>query len=325
MKRTLMVMTAGMALSLSLVSTATSRVRTADPPLTVSQQKLAGALKCPPRFTHSGREAVLLVHGTGLTAEQSWSWNYSRALPQEGFDTCTVTLPDQALGDIQVASQYVVYAIERIAARTGRRVDVITHSQGGMEARWTVRWWPTVRAEVDDLVLLASPNHGIYAADVCAASGSCWPAVWQMAEQARFLSALNAGSETPGRVSYTDVYSLTDELVEPSSTVPLRGGANTSNLAIQSICPGRVVHHAGLLEDAVAGAIVMDALTHPGPADTARIDPTTCLGAFMPYVGAQEALAGNVTLYGNAAQAFAGHSGVASEPPPASYARAGRP
>jgi triacylglycerol esterase/lipase EstA (alpha/beta hydrolase family) len=293
----------------------------ADPPLTVPRAQLAAALSCPAAFVHPARAPVLLVHGTGLTASESWSWNYANVLPGEGFDTCMVTLPDDALGDIQVSTQYVVYAVQHIAALTGRRVDVITHSQGGMEGRWAVRWWPSVRAEVDDMILLASPNHGIYAADACAASGNCWPAVWQMAEGAHFIHALNSGSEAPGSISYTNVYSLTDELVEPSSTVPLSPAPNVANVAVQSICPGRFVHHAGLLEDAVAHALVLDALTHAGPASPARIDPVSvCTQALMPGVSAADAAGGNAILYGDAVQAFSAHPGVTSEPPLAPYA-----
>ena len=310
----------GAALSAAVLTVAPAL---ADPPLTVPQAKLAAALSCPSQFTHPGHEPVLLVHGTGLTASQSWSWNYAQTLPAEGFDTCMVTLPDQALGDIQVSSQYVVYAIERIAALTGRRVDVITHSQGGMEGRWAMRWWPRARADVDDMVLLGSPNHGIYAADACADSGNCWPAVWQMAEGAHFIHALNSVSEAPGSVSYTNVYSLTDELVEPSTTVPMSGGANVANVSVQSLCPGRYVHHAGLLEDAVAYAIVMDALTHPGPARPSRIGaPAVCAQTLMPGVSPTDAAGGNVILYGDAVQAFSAHSGVPAEPPLAPYARA---
>ena len=280
--------------------------------------QLAAALSCPAHLDRSAHEPVLLVHGTGLNADESWGWNYSKTLPALGWAACAVTLPDKALGDIQVATEYVVYAIRRMAALSHRRVDVITHSQGGMEGRWAVRWWSSARDDVDDLVLIASPNHGIVAADLCADSGNCWPAVWQMRSGSDFLTALNRGDETPGAVSYTDVYSLTDELVEPSSTVPLEGA---SNVAVQSICPGRAVHHGGLLDDAVAGALVLDALEHPGAADPARVGVAVCAQAFMPEVTAADAATGNAILYSHAAQAFSEHPGVTSEPPLAPYAR----
>jgi triacylglycerol lipase len=304
------------ALALTLAALALPTAAHAEPALTTPTPKLAAALKCPDAFA-PGHEPVLLVHGTGLDAEESWSWNYAKALPKLGYSACTVTLPDDALGDIQTSTEYVVFAVRRIAARSGRRVDVITHSQGGMEGRWAVRWWTTARAATDDLVLLASPNHGIAPADACRASGNCWPAVWQMGTEARFIEALNRGDETPGTVSYTNVYSANDELVQPASTVPLEGAAN---VLLQSVCPGRPVHHGGLVDDAAAWAIVEDALTHAGPADPARAGAAACAAAFMPGVSPVDAIGGNAMLYSNAAQAFGEHDGVPEEPPLRSYA-----
>jgi hypothetical protein len=90
-----------------------------------------------------------------------------------------------------------------IVARWGSSVDVVGHSQGGIEPRWALRWWPGMRSMVAHYIGLASPNHGIDAADVCAGSGNCGPAVWQMAQGSRLLAALNRGSEAPGPTSYT--------------------------------------------------------------------------------------------------------------------------
>jgi triacylglycerol lipase len=306
------------AVAVAALAAGTAR---ADPALDVPAGALKASLQCPQHFAHPQRNPVLLVHGTGLTADESWKWNYEVALPPSGYDWCAVTLPDRALGDIQVSSEHVVYAIERIHARTHRQVTVITHSQGGMEGRWAMRWWTNARADTADLIDLASPNHGIYGADACAQSGNCWPAVWQMASASHFLHALNSVSETPGQVAYTQIYSQTDELVEPSTTAPLQGGANTANVAIQSVCPGRVVHHAGLLSDPAVWALVLDAMTHAGPADPARIDRAACPQATMPYVTAAQVLTGNAVLYSRAAIAFEQHSGVPAEPPLRPYAQ----
>jgi triacylglycerol lipase len=311
-----------LALALALAPAGlASAAPAADPPLDVPQSALRAALECPSRFAHRDRPPVLLVHGTGITPEESWSWNYAKALPADGFDVCTVRLPDRALGDIQVSTEYVVWAIGRVRALAGRRVAVITHSQGGMEGRWAVRWWAGARAAVDDLIDLASPNHGIYGADGCAQSGNCWPAVWQMREGSAFLRALNGGDETPGTVSYSQLYSQTDELVEPSGTVPLAGDpANTANVAVQQLCPGRPIHHVGVIEDPVIYALALDAMTHPGPADPARIDPTLCLQPLMPHITPADAATGNAFLYGQAALAFFSHPGTTAEPPLRPYA-----
>ena len=304
---------------LAVAPSADARTKPAkEPALTTPAATLAAALTCPTTFSHPEHEPVLLVHGTGLDADESWGWNYAKVLPQQGFDTCAVTLPGDALGDIQTSTEYVVSAVRRIAAASGRKVDVITHSQGGMEGRWAVKWWRSARDAVDDLVLLASPNHGIWPADACRASGNCWPAVWQMGTDAAFIAALNRGDETPGAVSYTNVYSAVDELVEPSTTVPMDGA---ENIAVQAVCPGRPVHHGGLVHDAVAWALTLDALTHPGPASVARAGLAPCTRTTMPGVSEAEATQGNLLLYTSAAQAFSQHDGVSEEPPVRAYAR----
>ena len=307
--------------ALVLVALGASPAAAKDPPLSVPAAQLRAALACRPTFEHPDRNPVLLVHGTAITPEESWDWNYAKALPAAGYDVCWVRLPDRALGDIQVASEYVVYAIRRIHRLSGRKLTVIGHSQGGIEPRWALRWWRGARRAVDDYIGLASPNHGVAGADVCASSGNCWPAVWQMASRSHFLAALNSRDETPGRVSYTSLFSETDELVQPFTRVPLTGGANTANIRVQDLCPGRYVHHVGMIEDVVVYDLVLDAMTHPGPADPARVRRAACFWTFMPYVTMGTAFKGNMRLYGNAAKAFYQHPGTRQEPPLAPYAR----
>jgi putative serine esterase DUF676 len=50
-----------------------------------------------------------------------------------------VTLPGTGMGDIQVAGEYVVYAIRTMHAAYGGRIDIVGHSQGGMVPRWALR------------------------------------------------------------------------------------------------------------------------------------------------------------------------------------------
>jgi triacylglycerol esterase/lipase EstA (alpha/beta hydrolase family) len=296
-----------------------------DPPLTVPPAALAEALACrAPSPGHGVHRPVLLVHGTGLTPDQSWAWNYEAALPPLGYPTCTVALPQAALGDIQVASEFVVYSVDSMVARWRSSVDIIGHSQGGIEPRWALRWWPRMRHMVAHYIGLASPNHGIDAADVCADSGNCWPAVWQMAQGSRLLTALNRGSEAPGPTSYTNVYSETDDLVQPAlidPTAALAGSPNVANISVQSVCPGRYVNHGGMLADAVVFAIVMDALRSAGPAGASRIPASVCAQTFMPHAQAPAAIIGNAEVYTSAAKAFGAHPGSRQEPPLAPYAR----
>jgi len=304
---------AGIVVALCLAASASAAP---GPKLRTPAKRLGAALTCPKRFTHPAHEPVLLVHGTATDSEDSWSWNYGKVLPELGYDTCWVDIPGRELGDIQTSSEYVVYAIRRMAKRSGRKVDVIGHSQGTLEPRWAIRWWPDVARSVDDDVSLAGPHHGVNAADSLCATGACPPAVWQMRSNSNLLRALNAGDETWGSVSYTAIASQTDELVQPYSTASLDGAVN---LLIQDYCPGRPIHHAGQLEDAVVFRWVMSALSRPGPADPAAVQPQNCLELTLP--GAGNPVAGNAALYGNAAVALATGPFTGSEPPLRPYAR----
>ena len=307
-----------LAVALLAVLPASAPAAAADPALSVPQAQLDAALTCPDTFD-SAREPVLLVHGTGANSAENWSWNYGKVLPELGYDVCAVDLPNRALDDIQVSTEYVVHAILTMAERSGRKVDVMGHSQGGLQPRWAVRWWDAARAAVDDLVALATPNHGTLAADTACAGVECPGAAHQMKQGSAFLAALNSPDETPGDVSYTSVYSLTDELVQPAAPEPTAALEGASNIAIQDLCPGRVGEHAAMAADAVAYEMVIDAFTEPGPADPARFDPLTCAKTSFDGVTAGPML--DLALDELENGRFPDYRPLAEEPPLAPYAR----
>src|SRR5436309_1552624 len=97
------------AISLGAVLVGPVRADT-GPALAVAEDDLKAALTCPSGFT-SDRDPILLVHGTAITADEHWGWNYAEVLPTLGFDVCLVHIPDREMSDIQVSAEYVVYAI----------------------------------------------------------------------------------------------------------------------------------------------------------------------------------------------------------------------
>jgi len=237
----------------------------------VPEDVLESSLSCPATFG-GAHEPVLLIHGIPHTPDEAWSWNYAKVLPPQGFDVCTVALPDLARGDIQIQTEYVVHAIKAMGQRSGGKIDVVAFSVPPAAARAAMKWWPGARALVDDLVLISAANHGGVNFDVLCAL-PCIAPYWQMKPGSRFLAALNSGDETPGDVAYTSVYSLTDAAVLNLRPVSVTSDlAGVSNIAAQDLCPVRLVDHVAALADAVVYAVVIDALTHPGPADPARID-----------------------------------------------------
>jgi triacylglycerol lipase len=292
------------------------------PPLTVHAAALHESLACPQPLA-PGDRAVLLVHGTSVTPEENWGWNWQRALPELGFKACTVRLPDYAFVDIQESSEYVVHAIRAMSDATGTKIGVVGLSQGGMQPRWAIRWWPDIRERVDDLVMLATTNHGAAFADAACAASPCLPALWQLRwGGSNFLRALNAGDETPGDISYTSIYSLTDVVIQPVLPRPPAALDGAVNVAVQDFCPGRPVDHAQHAYDAAVWALAYDALSHEGPLDPARVDPAVCAQAVMPHADPAESVLGGANIYLVAGERQGTYAGkVEHEPPLREYAR----
>ncbi|WP_405904120.1 lipase family protein [Streptomyces sp. NBC_00656] len=284
------------ACAMSLLGTVPSASAAAEPALVTPAATLDAALHCPSTFTHPDREPVLMVHGFTSTFAETWNWSFGPALRADGYDVCGLDLPRRSTGDVQESSEYVVRAIDRIKAATGRKVDVVAHSEGNMQTRWALKWWPHLQNDVDDYVSLAGPNHGVPIA-VVGCVIPCVPAAHQFATGSAFLGALNQGDETPGPVSYTSIYSATDEAVLPYTTSRLSGA---KNILLQSICPAGVVTHVGLVYDSVSYRLTRDALSHPGTADAGRLPFGKCLEAFAPGVSAPEVAVASAVILANA-------------------------
>lgn len=275
---------AGLVVALASFSTAGAEAeaitvdgsRPGDPELSVDPAVVRAAMECRGPLGGSGRESVLLVHGTSVTGAEAYGWNYLPELAARGYRVCTVDLPGRSLGDIQVAAEYVVVAVHRMARESGRKVDILGHSQGALEARWAVRWWPSVAAEVDDVVSLAGPNQGTTAAVAALMPLTPCAACIQMAPGSAFLTALNSGALPAGGPSTTSIYStLIDELITPNATAARIQGA--SNVEIQAVCAARVVTHGSIVVDALVFALVLDAFGQTGPASPARVNRSVCL------------------------------------------------
>jgi hypothetical protein len=261
------------------------------PTLDVPTATLAAALQCSGTFTAASPEPVLLVPATGVTPEQNYSWNYELDFTAQGRPWCAITLPQHTLGDIQTAGEYIVFGIRTMFAMAHQRIAVLGHSQGGMSMRWALRFWPDTRPMVDDVIGMAGTNHGTKALPCIAGFDKCAPADWQQGRKSNFIQALNSGTETFAGISYTEIFTHTDEVVEPNSTdksssSALHTGAGAiSNISTQDICPLDVYEHltVGTIDPA-AYAMVMDALTHPGPAERSRISKKVCAELYQPGV-----------------------------------------
>jgi hypothetical protein len=229
------------------------------------------------------------------------------------------------MADIQVAGEYVVHAIRAMHERAGAKVEVVGYSQGGMVPRWALRFWPDTRAMVDDVVGIDPSNHGTLDANtICALP--CQPSIWQQRRNSHFLTALNAHGETWSGIDYSVIYSKTDEVVVPNfgpavSSKLSTGSGRIVNTAVQSICPLDISEHLAMgTYDPAAWAFVLDAITHKGPADPARIPRSTCGHLLMPGVRALTFATDFARVGATAAQQLLTYPRVPAEPPLAAYA-----
>ena len=317
---------AAAAVAIGTVGATTAWAAPSDPPFSVDAQVLDQSLDCP-TFTHPEHEPVLLVHGTGTRGHEQFDWNWLQVLPRMGFDVCVVTYPDRGLGDQQVSAEYVAHAVMTMHAATGRQVDLMGHSQGASMPRWAVRFWPSVRDAIDDYVGIAGPYHGTDVAGPQEGSdGVPQPeAAFQFRPGSRFVTILNEGDETPGDIDWTSLASTFDELVRPTTTAFLDRGADNprvANVLLQDLCPGRVVDHLSIgTTDRLAFDLTVDAFTHDGPADPARLDlGPGCSVADQLVDGPDQALSLTDLLFQGAEAGLPDLHLATTEPPTKDYA-----
>ena len=263
---------------------------------------LNAAVTCSGDFSN-GKEPVLLVPGTAFTVKTQFSWSWGAALTRAGIPWCGVTPPENTLGDLTIAGEYDAFAIRKTYQLAGRKIAIVGHSQGGMRPRWALRFWPDTRAMVADFVGVAPDNQGVslnapitapQLAALACLTARCPQGVWQQLAGSQFIKAINSGQETFPGIDYSAIYSRLDGLVVPRDTVlHPAAGSSYRRVAIQDRCPIRVADHlTNGTVDAVSWAMILDAISHPGPVDPARIPRSVCNQLLLPGQDQQAALAG---------------------------------
>lgn len=118
-----------------------------------------------------------------------------------------------------------------------------------------------------------SPRKALCAADSCAT------VAWQMRRGSALATALGRAPHPMG-TAVTSIGTLQDEVVYPRpAPSDYRVGTTTM---VQDVCRGPFAEHGSLIADAAAYALVVDALTHDGPARKGRIDRSVCGHMLLP-------------------------------------------
>jgi len=142
-------------------------------------------------------------------------------------------------------AQQLATKVNSVLAATGAtRLDLISHSMGGLSTRYYVKNLGG-GPKVDEFVSLAGPNHGTSTANLCFWNTSCF----EMRSGSSFLNALNSGDETPSTPRYATWWSPCDEVINPDTSTILIGAANT-----QTSC----LSHSGVKDSATVYAQVRE-------------------------------------------------------------------
>jgi len=208
--------------------------------------------------TRGGPNPVLIVGGT-LSPEFALATLACR-LRKDGFTVFTMALTGRGFGDIAVSARSVAERVDAIRAETGAaKVDLIGHSQGGLENRYYLKFLGGGDG-VGTYVSLGTPQYGSGLANLGRLISGCLGAValQQMSIGSPFLAELNAGDDTPGAARYVSIYSALDALVQPFRKARLADDA--INVNVVSHCPLRFVGHLGLLLDGAVYGLVRSAL-----------------------------------------------------------------
>lgn len=267
-----------------------------DAPYDLSEDRLRSAIHIPRSFEYgaNGKQPVLLVPGTNIPAGSTYHFNYAKLLASTDFaDPVWVNIPGYSLGDVQVNSEYVAYAMNYIAGISNSTIGVISWSQGGLDVQWALKYWPSTRDVLEDLMALSADFHETLFELLCITPNLlCTPSVKQQGADSNLIQALLADDGDSAYVPTTSVYSGLDQVVEPQSD-PNASGAlkdvrnvGVTNAQIQLVCPGKpagsIYLHETMLVNPIAYALFVDALTHDGPGQLSRIDLDTVCSQLVP-------------------------------------------
>lgn len=176
------------------------------------------------------------------------------------------------MGDMQISSQYVAYAIHRISQLAGgTSTAIVTHSQGGPVTQWTLRFWPSTQKLTRAFIALSPDFSGIeilgtQASDFCVGD-LCQASLWQQSIGSNYLQALRE-DDFQQLVPTTTIWSHTDGIVNPPQDNAQLPAATV--LSVQDLCPLRVTTHVQMTVDSAAFALALDALDHGGKASISR-------------------------------------------------------
>ncbi|MFC3995707.1 esterase/lipase family protein [Nocardiopsis sediminis] len=176
-------------------------------------------------------DPVVFVHGFAGKGSQ---WSAMRDdFQANGYpaDRLHVFTYNSAQSNVTTADDLAAFVAEVRSTTGAAKVDIVTHSMGGLPSRWYVKFLGGTDT-VDDWVSIGGPNNGTRVAGLCSIA---LPSCQEMEQGSSFLSELNAGDPTPGGVAYTTFRSPCDIVIQPVSSTVLDGATNNQTGCLEHI------------------------------------------------------------------------------------------
>lgn len=260
-----------------------------DAPWTQAERSYQSMISCPRGIQRKERGIILLIPGTGSNARETYfSSPYYQLLPSEGFDVCWIDTPNYSMSDMQLTAEFIAYGIKYLAPKSvhGRKINIVSWSQGGPNVQWASTFWPSIRRHVRGHISLAPSMKGtlstILLCPMQALVGGCDPSLLQQTAGSNYMNAANSHEDRESAayalIPTTIIFSYTDEIVTPQVGDEASSRLiHASNIGIQDICgPTHNIGHFAIMGDVGAYGIALDALLKGRPARSSTIDRSYC-------------------------------------------------
>jgi triacylglycerol lipase len=183
---------------------------------------------------------------------------------------------------MQVSSEYIAYNLHQVSQLSGGlKTAVISHSQGGPDTQWALRFWPSTKSVTSSFIALSPDFAGIELADselskICVGD-LCQASIWQQSSGSKYYNAMH--NDSFGEVvPTTAIWTQFDGVVNPPEDNAQLPGAIT--YSVQNLCPGRLTTHIQMTIDAAAYAFALDALRNGGRASLSRVQSGSWTSCF---------------------------------------------
>ncbi|MEO8193048.1 MAG: triacylglycerol lipase [Gemmatimonadales bacterium] len=173
-------------------------------------------------------DPILFVHGY-LGNTTNWDQMRARFVADGWQDFELYAYNYSFLASNASSATEIAAQVDDIMRMTGAtKVDIIAHSMGSISSRYYLKNLGGT-AKIDAWVSLGGPNHGTDAVE----NQNCqFVPCREIVPGSAFLTALNAGDETPGLVRYGTWRSPCDTTINPDESVILSGATNTLTACI---------------------------------------------------------------------------------------------